>query len=781
MPRNWQWVIALCIAGLLAGCAGSTMPDGGIVPDDELDYEVTADAGSTVGGAQITGEQVSVAQALQAYGGALLPDGFTGVLGMHFTPETATGAGFSGMLNVRVAGDTTTSQADGDRLYLYYTAPNNSATQFVSSGVSDGGWVNFRVNMLGYFVIAENDAIPSGNAAFTAYAFADQVTLATGAAINCWAVAQNGYSPYTFLWSMGDGTELGGDQVTHSYATAGEYTINVLVTDAQSQTATAFSTPVTVTGGTSTPLSATVTVTPDAENPFLFTYTVNVTGGTAPYAYSWDFDGDTAEDSTTGPLTTFTFVNAGLYSGTLDVTDSASETAQVMFVADARTLSLAADIQIGIAPLTVTFTVYAAGFNVGDTITLDFGDSHTEDITYASGVPAYQTQHIFAAGTYSADATGISTAGGMNYSLTSAAVDIVAEAIPDTGFIQFTRPIVPDVGEGLHIYGFGFGATQGTRTVLLDTTPLTVVAWSDTVIDVDYPAGFSGDRGTLTVVDPTNGPSNPVVLTLNESTYPRGVQNMLPPHPEAGGRVLIIGHGFGDSALSLETDGIPATIEMWTNNAVVATLSTTLTAGTRTFVIEVPENTVSVDVTVVEPSTVPFPSLGSATPETVEIGNNGSMDLAGTNFSDGYGGLVFSGRQVLPVSSWDNEHVIVTDPSEPVDGPVVVINRDRCSNPLVIHFMYAPLITSVLPDYGAPGDTISIYGGYFGVSALAGDQVTLGGVPLLIDIWSDTQIDCTLPSGIADGDIIVDKALDSNAVPFDVVPQSPGGPTGDQL
>jgi len=312
-------------------------------------------------------------------------------------------------------------------------------------------------------------------------------------------------------------------------------------------------------------------------------------------------------------------------------------------------------------------------------------------------------------------------------------------------------------------------------------TPLTVAAWSDTAIEVEYPSSFSGDRGTLTVVDQTYGPSNPVVLTLNDATYPRGVQNMLPPHPESGGRVMIIGHGFGNTELSLETDGIPATIEMWTDNVVVATLSTTLAPGTRTFDIEVPENSYSVDVTVVEPSTVPFPILDSATPETVEIGASGSMDLAGNHFSDGYGGLVYGSRQVLPVSSWNNEHVVVTDPAQPVNGPTVVINRDRCSNPLVIHYTYAPHITSVSPDYGAPGDTITIYGEYFGMSQLAGDQVTLAGVPLLIDTWSDVMIDCTLPSGIADGDIYVEKTLESNAYPFDVVPQSPGSPTGDQL
>jgi PKD repeat protein len=76
----------------------------------------------------------------------------------------------------------------------------------------------------------------------------------------------------------------------------------------------------------------TVEITPaDTEGggdtaPATFEFEADVAGGTEPYTYSWDFDGDGTEDSTE-PSVSHTFEEAGSYDVGLTVTDSGGQSA----------------------------------------------------------------------------------------------------------------------------------------------------------------------------------------------------------------------------------------------------------------------------------------------------------------------------------------------------------------------------------------------------------------------------------------------------------------------
>ena len=61
----------------------------------------------------------------------------------------------------------------------------------------------------------------------------------TGQTIIFTGAATGGVSPYTFNWQFGDGASSTGNSVSHSYATSGNYTVRLLVTDSIGANATA--------------------------------------------------------------------------------------------------------------------------------------------------------------------------------------------------------------------------------------------------------------------------------------------------------------------------------------------------------------------------------------------------------------------------------------------------------------------------------------------------------------------------------------------------------------
>lgn len=69
----------------------------------------------------------------------------------------------------------------------------------------------------------------------------------------------------------------------------------------------------------------------------------------------------------------------------------------------------------------------------------------------------------------------------------------------------------------------------------------------------------------------------------------------------------------------------------------------------------------------------------------------------------------------------------------------------------------APVITSVVPDYGRTGDTITVTGTEFG--PYEGDSdVQINGVDCEIVSWSDTVIICKIPQATS-GNLVVRSRL----------------------
>ena len=134
-------------------------------------------------------------------------------------------------------------------------------------------------------------------------------------------------TPTSWLWNFGDNSTSTDQNATHTYTTAGTYTVNLTATnDGGSDTAT-YTGYITIT----TPLA----IAPVAS------FTSDVTTGTAPLAvqfndtsaniptaWAWDFNNDGTVDATTQNAT-YTYTAAGTYTVNLTVTNAAGSNSLV--------------------------------------------------------------------------------------------------------------------------------------------------------------------------------------------------------------------------------------------------------------------------------------------------------------------------------------------------------------------------------------------------------------------------------------------------------------------
>ncbi|MCP4697683.1 MAG: DUF1566 domain-containing protein [Gammaproteobacteria bacterium] len=291
------------------------------------------------------------------------------------------------------------------------------------------------------------------------------------------ANVSGGLAPYIYRWDFGDGTTVNTANPEHTYNHADNYTVTLTVTDIMEKS---LSGDVSINafhplGNGFYPFNHPIFF--DTPNtgfiPLTVQFFTHISGGLAPYTYSWDF-GDGTADNTTNPEHTYN--DAGDYTVTFTVTDSMEESLSESFsitAADLAThvplsdLNISATPDIGPAPLTVPFSASFSGGLAPYTYRLDFGDGTSAAAGRYSGDDATadtNIDHTYGAGDYTAtltvtDIMGESLRESVNISAFYPLNDLNIFAAPNSSFIPLTVPFSASFSGGLapYTYSWDFG------------------------------------------------------------------------------------------------------------------------------------------------------------------------------------------------------------------------------------------------------------------------------------------------------------------------------------
>jgi PKD repeat protein len=390
-----------------------------------------------------------------------------------------------------------------------------------------------------------NVTVPSANQAPTAIATSDVTSGAPSLVVQFTGDTSSDPDTgdtLTYAWDFGDGTTATTANPSHSFTTAGTYTVTLTITDDGTPALTSTDTiTIIVTAANQAPTAVATSdiLTGEASLAVQFTGDTSTDPDTGDVlTYDWDFgDGTTA--TTANPSHTFTTV--GTYDVTLTVTDngtpalSSSEATITITVTapanQAPTAVASSDVITGEASLAVQFTGDTSSDpDTGDVLTYawDFGDGTTATTANPS--------HTFTtAGTYNVTLT-VSDDGTPALSSSEATITItvtapanqaptaVASSDVTSGeaslAVQFTGDTSsdPDTGDILTFaWDFGDGTTATTANPAHTFTTAGTYDVTLTVSDDGTPALLSSEVTlTITVTDANQAPT--AIATSNVSS-----------------------------------------------------------------------------------------------------------------------------------------------------------------------------------------------------------------------------------------------------------------------
>src|SRR6266404_789413 len=166
------------------------------------------------------------------------------------------------------------------------------------------------------------------------------------------------------------------------------------------------------------------------------------------------------------------------------------------------------------------------------------------------------------------------------------------------------------------------------------------------------------------------------------------------------------------------------------------------------------------------------PSITGLSPASGASGT--TVTISGLNFGSTQGSstVTFNGTIATPMN-WAATTIMVSVPAGASTGNVVVTVGGVASNGVSFAVLLPPSITSLTPNSGAIGTSVTIAGANFGTSQ-GSSTVTFNGVAATPTIWSATSITATVPNGAITGNVVVTVGgVLSNGVAFTVTNPGP--------
>lgn len=294
-------------------------------------------------------------------------------------------------------------------------------------------------------------------------------------------------------------------------------------------------------------------------------------------------------------------------------------------------------------------------------------------------------------------------------------------------------------GAQFTITGTGFGAIQGTSTVTLNQSAAIIQSWSPAGIVALVPNDLTGNIsvhvGGIT--------SNLVGFTVIPTPSITGVS---PTSGDIGATIQITGSNFGDNQLgsTVSLNGAPITVVQWSASAITATIPGGATPGNIVVMVSnVLSNPVSFAVTNV-------PAIFSLSPMVGPAGT--VVAISGADFGS-LAGCTVTFNGILASVTWiSSTSLTAVVPTGAATGPVVVTVAGVPSNGVVFGSPGSPNISSLYPNAGLVGSTVTITGTDFGVSP---GSVSFDGTTAVSTSWSTTQIVVTVPANAKSGNVSV--------------------------
>lgn len=168
-------------------------------------------------------------------------------------------------------------------------------------------------------------------------------------------------SPTSWSWSFGDTTTSTSQNPSHTYNSAGTYTVSLTATNGSSSNTLTKTNYITV---NSTTLTSAFTGTPTSGNaPLTVSFTNQTTGNPVPTSWQWSF-GDTTTSTTRNPSHTYT--NPGNYTVSLvagngSTTNTLTKTNYITAFAPPVNANFTSNVTTGRVPLRVSFRDLTSG------------------------------------------------------------------------------------------------------------------------------------------------------------------------------------------------------------------------------------------------------------------------------------------------------------------------------------------------------------------------------------------------------------------------------------